>query len=87
LMSRRRKVNIIIENSFSWLRNHEKKSQLFKPEIFLNLDANILPIEVWDKAYIYAEEKWEIPKLRVRIISDGKKAYVKILWWNFLEEW
>jgi len=61
---------------------HWTKSDYFNPQLSLVIPKVILKYS-WDKVYWqYTHETWKDSIMRVRVISDWRKAYIKFLWNN-----
>lgn len=81
IMNKQRKVAFLEwqmeEMIFKCASAHFTTNRIFDPELFVLIDE--IPKEVLQKVYAYWKIKKELVQVPVRLISDGKKAYVKFL--------
>lgn len=77
IMSRKRIVNFEIDNNYFFAKSaiwHINKSRIFKPGIFV-----LLPEEFMKLIDQKVGKLWRTAKIPIRVISDWKKAYVKLI--------
>lgn len=83
IMSRRRKANFynksLYKLAFSSIDAHLPKSKLFNPEISISISDDNLPPDLPGKIFRQTEESQKPATVKIRVISDGRKAYVKFL--------
>jgi hypothetical protein len=64
---------------------HLGLSDLFNPEISLVLPEWFYKKFIWEKYREFSKKTWKDAIMRVRIISDWRRAYFKIIWNNLWE--
>ena len=83
IMSRRRKANF--DNKSLWkltlscIDAHLPKSKLFNPEISISISDDNLPPDLPEKLFKQTKETGKPATVKIRVVSDGRKAYVKFL--------
>ncbi len=83
IMSRHRKANF--DNKSLWklalscIDAHLPKSKLFNPQISVSIDDDDLPPELPKKLFKQTKESVKPATVKIRVVSDGRKAYVKFL--------
>lgn len=82
IMSRRRIANFFIYSmkdlSINCIYKHLSKSRLFNSQISLSIPKNQIPIDL-SLAYEKAKKTNKPVTIPIRVVSDGRKAYVKFL--------
>ncbi len=83
IMSRYRKANF--DNKSLWklalfcADAHVPKSKLFNSQISISIDDDNLPPELPEKLFNQTKESGKPATVKIRVVSDGRKAYVKFL--------
>ena len=82
IMSRRRVANFsnkaLLNLAFiTSVESHLPKSKMFNPQIFVSIDGDMG--EIQDRLFGETLELQKPIKCKVRVVSDGRKAYVKFL--------
>jgi len=84
IMSRRRRANF--DNKSLWeltfsscIAAHLPKSKLFNPGIFISISDDNLPPDLPEKIFRQTEETQKTVTVKIRVVSDGRKAYIKFL--------
>lgn len=83
VMSRRRVANFnnksLYKLSVSCIDAHLPKSKLFNPQISISISDDNLPPDLPEKMFQQTKESGKPATIKVRVVSDGRKAYVKFL--------
>lgn len=81
IMSRKRIANFdnksLYKLVFFSIDAHLPKSKLFNPQIFVSIPDNNLPTDLHGKLYEQTRETQKPARVKIRVVSDGRKAYVK----------
>ena len=83
VMSRRRVANFdnksLYKLSVSCIDAHLPKSKLFNPQISISISDDNLPPDLPEKMFQQTKESGKPATIKVRVVSDGRKAYIKFL--------